>query len=31
MYNIQHVTRFLIEWQTHTMVRPSKVSGARWE
>ncbi|EKF9134222.1 tyrosine-type recombinase/integrase [Vibrio cholerae] len=29
--NIQHVTRFLIEWQLHTMVRPNEASGARWE
>ncbi len=29
--NIQHVTRFLIEWQHHTMVRPNEASGARWE
>lgn len=28
---IQHVTRFLIEWQLHTMVRPNEASGARWE
>lgn len=29
--NIQKVTRFLIEWQLHTMVRPNEASGARWE
>ena len=29
--NIQLVTRFLIEWQLHTMVRPNEASGARWE
>ncbi|MGR5348504.1 tyrosine-type recombinase/integrase [Vibrio mediterranei] len=29
--NIQHVTRFLIEWQLHTMVRPNEASGTRWE
>lgn len=29
--NIQRVTRFLIEWQLHTMVRPNEASGARWE
>ncbi len=29
--NIQHVTRFLIEWQLHTMARPNEASGARWE
>ena len=28
--NIQLVTRFLIEWQLHTMVRPNEASGARW-
>lgn len=36
MYKIQHsntklVTRCLIEWQLHTMVRPSEAAGARWE
>ncbi|MDX1490331.1 MAG: integrase domain-containing protein [Pseudohongiellaceae bacterium] len=25
------VTRCLIEWQLHTMVRPSEAAGARWE
>ncbi|NOH79498.1 tyrosine-type recombinase/integrase [Vibrio sp. RE86] len=29
--NIQLVTRFLIEWQLHTMVRPNEASGARWD
>ncbi|WP_105902128.1 tyrosine-type recombinase/integrase [Vibrio gangliei] len=28
--NIQKVTRFLIEWQLHTMVRPNEASGAKW-
>ena len=28
--SIKIVTRFLIEWQLHTMVRPSEVSGAMW-
>lgn len=36
MYAIQHsntklVTRCLIEWQLHTMVRPGEAAGARWE
>lgn len=29
--NIQLVTRFLIEWQLHTMARPNEASGARWD
>lgn len=29
--NIKLVTRCLIEWQLHTMVRPSEAAGARWE
>ena len=29
--NIQHTTRALMEWQLHTMVRPSEAAGARWE
>ncbi len=29
--NVQLVTRFLIEWQLHTMVRPNEASGTRWE
>lgn len=29
--NMQLVTRFLIEWQLHTMVRPNEASGARWD
>ncbi len=29
--NIRRVTRLLIEWQLHTMVRPSEAAGARWE
>lgn len=36
MYAIQHsntklVTRCLIEWQLHTMVRPGEAAGTRWE
>lgn len=36
MYTIQHsntklVTRCLIEWQLHTMVRPGEAAGARWD
>lgn len=35
MYSIQHsstklITRCLIEWQLHTMVRPSEAAGAKW-
>lgn len=35
MYTIQHsntklVTRCLIEWQLHTMVRPGEAAGTRW-
>ncbi|BCA93896.1 integrase [Legionella antarctica] len=29
--NIKRTTRCLIEWQLHTMVRPSEAAGARWE
>ena len=29
--NIKLVTRCLMEWQLHTMVRPSEAAGARWE
>jgi len=29
--NIKRVTRYLIEWQLHTMVRPSEASGAKWK
>lgn len=29
--SIKIVTRCLIEWQLHTMARPSEASGARWE
>ncbi|HIF9379198.1 TPA: integrase domain-containing protein [Photobacterium damselae] len=29
--NIKRTTRCLIEWQLHTMARPSEASGARWE
>lgn len=28
--NIKLVTRYLINWQLHTMVRPSEAAGARW-
>ena len=28
--SIKIVTRFLIEWQLHTMVRPSEAAGAMW-
>ena len=28
--DIRQTTRLLIEWQLHTMVRPSEASGARW-
>jgi len=29
--NIKHVTRCLIEWQLHTMVRPGEAVQARWQ
>ncbi|MGF1815693.1 integrase domain-containing protein [Vibrio splendidus] len=29
--SIKRTTRCLIEWQLHTMTRPSEASGARWE
>jgi len=29
--SIKLTTRFLIEWQLHTMVRPSEAAGTRWE
>ena len=29
--SIKKVTRYLIEWQLHTMVRPSEAAGARWQ
>ncbi len=29
--SIKRVTRLLIEWQLHTMTRPSEAAGARWE
>lgn len=29
--SIRPVTRYLILWQLHTMVRPSEAAGARWE
>ena len=28
--NIVHMTRCLIEWQLHTMVRPSEAAGTQW-
>lgn len=28
--DIRQTTRLLIEWQLHTMVRPSEAAGARW-
>lgn len=28
--NIYAVTRYLIEWQLHTMARPSEAAGTRW-
>jgi integrase len=28
--NISHLTRSLIKWQLHTMVRPSEAAGAKW-
>ncbi len=28
--SIKKVTRFLIEWQLHTMSRPAEAAGARW-
>lgn len=29
--SIRLKTRYLIEWQLHTMVRPAEAAGARWE
>jgi integrase len=29
--NITITTRILIEWQLHTMIRPSEAAGARWD
>ena len=29
--SIKPVTRYLIRWQLHTMVRPAEAAGARWE
>jgi len=29
--NIHLLTRVMIEWQLHTMTRPSETAGARWE
>lgn len=29
--SIKITTRYLIEWQLHTMVRPSEAAGARWD
>lgn len=31
MASIKLTTRSLIEWQLHTMVRPSEAAGARWD
>ena len=29
--SIKRTTRCLIEWQLHTMTRPSEAAGTRWE
>ncbi|MCV5335310.1 tyrosine-type recombinase/integrase, partial [Escherichia coli] len=29
--NLYITTRCLIEWQLHTMTRPSEAAGARWD
>ncbi|MDQ9090478.1 integrase domain-containing protein [Pseudoalteromonas haloplanktis] len=29
--SIKHVTRFLIEWQLHTLTRPGEAAGTRWD
>jgi len=29
--NIAHMTRLLIQWQLHTMTRPSESAGAQWK
>ncbi|MBD0788438.1 tyrosine-type recombinase/integrase [Vibrio sp. Y2-5] len=29
--NTKRVTKFLIEWQLHTMVRPNEAAGTRWD
>ncbi|MFT4908212.1 MAG: integrase [Oleispira sp.] len=29
--SIKRVTRYLIEWQLHTLTRPSEAAGARWD
>ena len=29
--SIKHITRCLIEWQLHTMTRPSEAAGTRWD
>lgn len=29
--NIRMLTRYLLEWQLHTMTRPSEAAGARWD
>ncbi|MDW6003315.1 integrase domain-containing protein [Vibrio mangrovi] len=29
--NTKMVTKFLIEWQLHTMVRPNEAAGTRWD
>ena len=29
--NIRIITKYLIQWQLHTMTRPSEAAGARWD
>ncbi|WP_454442102.1 integrase domain-containing protein [Vibrio bathopelagicus] len=29
--SISHITRCMIEWQLHTITRPTETAGARWE
>tara|TARA_Y100000588_G_scaffold330086_1_gene366742 strand:+ start:195 stop:1436 length:1242 start_codon:yes stop_codon:yes gene_type:complete len=29
--SIKHITRFLIEWQLHTLTRPGEAAGTRWD
>lgn len=29
--NIRRITRYLLQWQLHTMTRPGEACGARWE
>lgn len=29
--SIKRVTRFLLEWQLHTMTRPAEAAGTRWD